>query len=404
MAIFVIVVSAVILAVLNHAWEWFSDDGPRVKVRAVIDQDAITFDDKPAGATYLIPKARADITPPPEGAETSCAGRYKWATSQDGTVANIVNLRVTLTPRDSQTLALDGVGVVPVKRNEPRAGVVATCAGGGSTNPEDPSTLEVGLQRTGATTKKFVKPDGSPADFVFHLEHEEPVTFDVSAEAKDCDCSFYLKVHGTQDGEPVTINVRDADGKPFRVTSTQRGDLASYNPDTREWQLAPTGSAPTPTANVPAARTSACAHLNIKELARAAGVTLKRGGPAGTRFNAGVGAAGEDIASSVCNWSAGPADDMGNIPTFAVQHVVAGNEASAQREYAATKHGMTANGHGVPWTSETIAGHKVDVQDTANPTVLVRVGRSVLALTGTSGVDLDLLRAAAAQLLAAVHG
>ena len=382
---------------------------PTLASSVVTNQDEIVVASQPVGATYVIPSARADLKAPPKGAQTSCTGRYKWAMAQKGVVADSLNLRVTLTPKHSRTLTLTGVQIVPTKTSKPVAGIVATCSGGGSNGPAAPSLLSTSLSQDAQPTRRFEDSDGAVVDFVYDMPESTTATFDVAATAVDCDCSFFLRVTGTQNGKPVKFDVKDGRGRPFRVTSSARGDLATYIPSQKRWALQQTGDVPQarPLEDFRLAQlgAAACDAFDPNEFRGATGQRLDSG--AGSpQFQLQGDAATSRTVAAVCGWNVKkkPAAD-GSVPSLGIQQWVGLDTEAAVRVYdeLRSQFDSQAQDASAYWRKRSLAGQTFELlTEPGSAVVMARRDRSVLVFTATAGIRPDWLEQAAAQTLSDV--
>jgi len=289
-------------------------------INVLTDQDRIGIDGVAVGGTYVFPDLfPKQLMPPPSDAVNSCSGRYTWALTQGGVVSTSQRLRVTIELGTLRTLSLTSVKPVLVANSttDPLPGTEARCAGTGG--PGIPQ-LTVGLSREGATAT-YVDGDESPTEFYFDVTADQPATFDVDATPTNCDCAWELEVTTIENGVAKSHRVVDADGRPFRVTSSEAATPVAWDLSSGQWlpiQTAPTQ--PPPSIDPPPTSSSICVAAQRK-LAE----TLP---PNAVYDNVLVpfSLTGDDPAidenagfSSLCSWTYGPPGDDGEIPTAAVQ-------------------------------------------------------------------------------------
>jgi hypothetical protein len=70
--------------------------------------------------------------------------------------------------------------------------------------------------------------NGVPVEVMFDVHGDERETFEVSANAATCDCSWVLDVHLLVDGEERVETVRRTDGEPFRTSASTNARSYRY--------------------------------------------------------------------------------------------------------------------------------------------------------------------------------
>jgi hypothetical protein len=309
----------------------------------VADQDQIDMNGQPIGAAYLVDLFPAEIPPPPPGGESACAGRYLWAQDAGGVVADNQSVRVSISLGTLASMQVTGVQVIrePEQQPAPPAGTLVSCAGTGG--PSDLPQLDVQLHReTG--TYSFADATGEETEFFFEVTAAESASFDVSAVANDCDCSWYLRVFTIEDGQQH-VRVVDNGGEPFRVASSSRATPVAWDPSAQAW--VPTEVFPSPpgagsdeedgSATPPTVSQSLCASADAV-VHHVAPHRFKRD-PLEATFSSVPSFTEDGVGGyvSMCSWSADPPATAGTIPTIALQHFTYPSAATVASQYKALK-------------------------------------------------------------------
>lgn len=224
--------------VVGRVKDALTDD---VRVQVQTNQDKIQVNGRPANAQYVVPKLRADLAAPPtEVPDGSCLVTYRWATDQNGVVADVQLIQVHLAGQSGHTAHLNTVEIVQPsdQQKAPTSGSLPACGRGGG--PFGIPILSVDLYRDPArSTWHFESADGKPIGFNLDLADKESQDFLVIATAHDCECHWSLNAIGVGQSEELKVPINDA-GKSFAVTSEENADKV-YR-DGNQWKAPDPGA------------------------------------------------------------------------------------------------------------------------------------------------------------------
>ena len=364
------------------ALAWPDPTKETVTVGTDINLDHIVNNGHPLGGTYVLPKPIADLSPPPNE-ENTCVGRYEWATGQGGVVAEHQTVRVTVRRATDVPIQITGFNPVVVDAKSPVLGSMVGCGGEGGNVPV--RRIEVKLNKTKEASWEYA---GSPQDdnkaFVFNVERDQPLVFDVDASAIDCDCAWVAEFRykeGTEANER-TIRV-DNNGQPFRASAASNA--------TRYQRIGGQWIEQNPIDNpIGGARLDACDLLPRAAVEQVVGTDITRGNRGEFVDEPGLG--GNTLRTSKCNFSVGKPDNFGTSALVGAIFSIAPNAEIATAEARAFR---TATGSPDGWTSLTTLGHEAFVRN-ADGAVQVRRGAETLSVFMS---PTDLAQSKRAQIL-----
>jgi len=170
--------------------------------------------------TLVIDKTPDELPPVPElGAGEEWSGPLQaWASKVGAVDGQTTNVEVTLQGQSGAAVVLHALHVKIVERRSPlkaKTYQVGECGG-----PVSPRYFAVNLD----ARAPVAEPKSGATNFPYQISEAEPEVFLVSAETDHCDCSWYLELDWSSQGDAGTLKISNH-GKPFRTTGV---DLRDY--------------------------------------------------------------------------------------------------------------------------------------------------------------------------------
>ncbi|MFE7317455.1 helix-turn-helix domain-containing protein [Streptomyces sp. NPDC057555] len=186
------------------------------------------FWDSPCGHPYLVDRAPARLSPPPN--EQDAPG---WVSANGAVSAGEQAVRLTVQGTGKGTVVLESLHVrvvgtdAPLAWNDYTMGYIGVGCGGNVPKHSFGVNLDAAVPR-------LTPEEGTGDDFPYTVSAQDAETFYVNAAVKNHHVRWYLELEWSSGGRHGTVRVDDT-GKPFRTSGDGGRPQYGYSLDKKGW-------------------------------------------------------------------------------------------------------------------------------------------------------------------------
>jgi hypothetical protein len=178
--------------------------------------------------SWVFAQTSDKIRPPTEADVSDPATLTTWATVSGGVPADASFIRMTITGTGQETIVLQAMRVVVVKRKPVLRGTTVHFSGGCGGLTSSFFTTNLDRQPAGAVIAKSAS-SGPPefkvipsVPFPHQVSVTDPDQVDLELDSTTCTCDVYVLIDWKGPTTSGTLAVKDGHDKPFRVAASQQ--------------------------------------------------------------------------------------------------------------------------------------------------------------------------------------